>query len=227
MKTPFQKTYPGEAHRPSVELEVFEKENVLIASTPWGSRDSSKQATQMIREYYGTAMTDPEATSPFARLPGLSTSANSLRAATFLANETIFQKYNKDNYTSGCELLILTFNNRELSWVQIGQPHLLLLRGGKFIPLQVALDLNLDYLSSSPLPGKLLGVDRQIELETKSFILQKNDLIVLLARSQIPAVFLSSTFNKPQASDLGQKLFELAVKDDPQMPFWISVFQNS
>ena len=161
-------------------------------------------------------------TSPFARLPSLSAAENNLRAALLIANEFTFQKCNKESYASGAEALILHFHGPEVAWVQVGQPHLLLVRDGKLYPLQVALDLACDFKNSSPLPSKLVGLERTWDLEVRSLVLQDNDSLVLLARSFIPSSFFSHSY-KGDPTKTTETLFDLAVKDNNKLPFWLTI----
>src|ERR1700683_5490524 len=95
-----EKTYPGEAPRPSVELTVWENDNFIMAATPWGNKDALKDISDSYREFLTASMADREATSPFARLPTLSPLANTLRGATIYANEKACRTCNQDAFTS-------------------------------------------------------------------------------------------------------------------------------
>src|SRR4051812_42323975 len=99
----FEKTYPGEVPRPSVETQYSSAENLFIAATPWGSKDAVNDLKGIVREYLNTTASDIEATTPFAKLPGLSHTGNILRVATLLANDSILKKHNIEAYNTGCE----------------------------------------------------------------------------------------------------------------------------
>lgn len=217
-----QKTYSGEFLRPTTEIYVHETEKITLALTPWGSSEALRYFNDNIKEFLSAAVGDQEVTSPFARLPSLSSAENNLRSALLIANETVFQKCNKDSYASGAEALILHFHGQEVAWVQIGQPNLLLVREGKLYPLQVALDLACDFRNSSPIPGKLVGLERAWDLEVRSLVLEEADSLILLARSFIPSSFFSHTYKSDSAKTI-DLLFELAVKDNSKLPFWLSI----
>ncbi|MDZ4678777.1 MAG: hypothetical protein SGI74_14870 [Oligoflexia bacterium] len=221
-KTILQKTYPGQIARPSVEAVYFHNENLAMITTPWGAKDASTQLCQMVQNYYGSTLTDPDATSAYARLPGLSPVANSLRGAILLANEGLFDKFNKTIYTSACEALFIGFNKSEVCWVQVGQPHLLLLRDGKLLTLESAIDLNLDYPNQSPLPSKLLGVERQIEIQTKNLVTQNGDILIMLARTHVPCDFFVENLMNQSGAQVLEILFNIAVAKENDVPFWIS-----
>lgn len=218
-----QRMYPSRFPRPSIEVENHDKDGFLIITSPWGTRDASRQVNQTMSEHYGSNLADPEATSPFGKLPGLSPAANSLRVACLMANNLIFEKFNKTLYTTGCEALLMARHQSEITWVQIGQPHLILVRGDALHLLQAGLDMTMDFPNKIPLAGKLLGVERPVELETKSLVVQKQDKFILLNRSTIPQSYFASPFNALDSSQLHRQLFDLAVADDPDQTFWLGV----
>jgi hypothetical protein len=217
-----QKSYPGELPRPSTEIYVHESEKIILAGTPWGSNDALKCFNDNIKEFLSAAIGDQEVTSPFARLPSLSSAENNLRSALLIANEFAFQKCNKESYASGAEALVLHFHGQEVAWVQVGQPNLLLFREGKLYPLQVALDLSCDFKSSSPIPSKLVGLERAWDLEVRSLALQDDDSLILLARSFIPPRFFEPLI-ETTPGEIVKSLFDLAIEDNSKLPFWISI----
>ena len=225
MKIPrLQKTYPGEFPRPNVETSVHEIENLVVAGTSWGNHDALKYLNDTVKDFLAASIGDHEATSPFARLPSLSAAENNLRSAVLVANDSIWQKCNKEVYTSSCEAMIIHTHNSEMAWIQIGQPHLLLVRGGRLFPLEVAMDLSIDYKNSTPLPSRLIGLERAWDLEVKSMALGEDDALILLARSLIPPTFFTQSYDPKQPEKIVDDLFELAVQDDQKTPFWLSLF---
>jgi hypothetical protein len=217
--------YPGEIPRPTVDLSLYTDQNVLIAGTPWGSNEALRLLSDTVREFLSVSIGDQEATSPFAKLPGLSSIENNLRTAILIANDKIFQRCNKEAYSSSCEAVILHTQNSQVAWVQIGQPHILLLRKDKIFPLQVTFDLSVDFQIPSPLPSRLIGLERAWDLEVRSMVLSEDDSLILLARSFIPPAF----FNQKLSSNTPEKtidtLFEAAVADNPKSPFWLTLLK--
>jgi hypothetical protein len=218
-----EKTYPGDSPRPSVEVTRWENDKFLMAATPWGNKDVLKDISESYLEFLTASMADSEATSPFAKIPTLSPIANSLRAATMFANDKACKKYNNDAFTSGCEALVIAFDGQEMAWMQMGQPHLFLIRGGLIFPLEVAVDTSIDYHVSAPLPGRLIGLDRQIDIAVKTLALSPGDRFAMLARSCIPQAMFNLDFNK-SSEDLVKDIFDAAVAADEKIPFWVSVF---
>ncbi|MCC6276775.1 MAG: hypothetical protein IT289_02540 [Oligoflexia bacterium] len=218
-----EKTYPGSIPRPSVSVMSHEETRLLIATTSWGVTEGSQLTQQIIKDFYGTSMIDPEATSPYAKLPDLSESANSLRAAMLLANGTLFQKLNTPTYQSGVETVALALHQRELVWVQAGLPNLFLLRSGTVIPLHFQHDLSSEMNMKYPLPAKLLGTTAQLDIETKSFVIKEGDKIILLSRSKPARTLLAKSYSESESSKLCQMMLDQIVKENEELPFWIAV----
>jgi hypothetical protein len=217
--------YPGEIPRPTVDLSVYTDQKVLIAGTPWGSSDALRLLGDTVREFLSISIGDQEATSPFAKLPGLSSVENNLRTAVLIANDKIFQRCNKETYSSSCEAVILHTQNSQVAWVQIGQPHILLLRKDKLFPLQITFDLSVDFRIPTPLPSRLIGLERAWDLEVRSLVLAEEDTLILLARSLIPPAFFNQRISGQTPEKTIDTLFEAAVADDPKSPFWLTLLK--
>ena len=173
-----------------------------MAATSWGNKEVLKEISQSFSESLTAGMTDREATSPFIHLPTLSPLANGLRGATILANEKAYKNCNSNAYSSACEALVLAFDGPEMAWVQIGQPHLLLVRGGHLVPLEVG--------------------NPDLDVVVKSAVIKPDDKMIMLARSTIPSDFFTQDLSQ-SSQEILAKLFEVAVNEDGRQPFWISV----
>ncbi len=219
-----ERTYPGEIPRPSINLTVHADQRVFVAGTPWGDNEALRVLCDTVKEFLSSSIGDQEATSPFAKLPGLSLLENNLRTSVLIANERIFQTYNKEVYSSSCEAVIFHTENSQVAWVQMGQPHILLLRKYKLYPLQVAIDLGVDFRCPAPLPSRLIGLERTWDLEVRSLNLEEEDVLVLLARSMIPPSFFNQNL-MAEPEGILDVLFEASVADDPRSPFWISLLK--
>jgi hypothetical protein len=220
-----QRIYPGNVPRPAPFVLEKPENKLIVVATPWGTNLAAENAAQSVAEYYALSKTDREATSPYAKLPGLSSLANSLRLSTLIANESIYKNFNANELSTACEMMALAIEGRELTWVQIGQPHLLVVRKGFLVPLEVALDLSTDFPNTAPLPSKLLGIDRQSEVETKSITVQSGDVLLLLARSFIPSSLFTLPFGNSSVNAVCDQVFQTVVRSNPEMPFWVGAFQ--
>ncbi|MDX9731143.1 MAG: hypothetical protein RBT63_05175, partial [Bdellovibrionales bacterium] len=185
--------FAGNNPRPTPEVFIDPAINTLIIAIPWGSRESARRVIDRMSEYLTFASQDHEATSPLPKLSCLSSSANNLRTAAMLANDMIYREDNQEEYKSGVELFAATLSQNELSWVQIGGPHILLARGSSsLLPLGSNVDLSLDLTSDQAteplpaLPAQLLGLDPHVNLMINSFRARSGDRLVLLSHSRTP-----------------------------------------
>jgi serine/threonine protein phosphatase PrpC len=196
---------------------------LVIAGTPWGNNEALTQLCSTVKEFLSTSAFDGDVTSPFAKLTHLSPSENHLRNALFLANDTIYQKFNKENFDTSCETSVLYFNHNEMTWAQLGQPHILLFRDGKIHPLQITSDLSLDYKVATPLPSRLIGLEKNWDLEVRSLKVNPTDGIILLARPTLPLNFFAKKFKPTSLEKFVQDLYDATVEENEKLPFWISL----
>jgi hypothetical protein len=214
--------YSGKQFRPTPEVHQDEKS--LIIATPWGQRDSAKKVIAQILNYLMICNEDREATTPFQRLSCLSTSANNLRIAILLANETLFRGENNEEYKSGVELFAMIRSEGELVWLQIGQPQIFLLRENRSVislggSMDLAFDLSNEFDLLPSLPNQLLGLDSSLNLTINSFRPQAKDKILLLSHSQVPSEIYNIESQNLKLDQLSKTLSER----DPQLAFWLGI----
>jgi len=212
MKLKFeQRSYPGKHHRPTPEVHLDESLNTLIVAVPWGPRPVARKVIDRILEYLTFAAQDREATSPLPKLSCLSPAANRLRIASMLANEMLYREDNRDEYRVGVELLVVTLADNELSWVQVGGPHLLLARGDStLLPIGSTIDLSLDLSTQTvdlpALPSHLLGLDSTINASINSFRARPDDQLILLSHSRTPSILFNWKSNDLQMDSMVKRL---------------------
>jgi hypothetical protein len=216
-----ERSFGGDIFRPTPEIHIEDTGTLAIVATPWGQRASSKRLMQSIVDFFHSARTDAEVTSPFQRLSCLTSTGNSLRSALMMTNDLIYREDNKDEYLSGFELFAAARQNQELTWTTVGQPHVFLLRKKVFTALSVAVESSVDPTVQAPLPLQLLGLFSTSNFEVRTIKLQPEDKIVLLSRSQFPSdLFLGGT-SEPTLDSLSLKL----AKDNSRMPFWLGILE--
>lgn len=216
--------YAGSDSRPTPEVSLDTSVNTLIVATPWGSRDAARKVIERMLEYLAFASQDREATSPLPRLSCLSNAANNLRTATMLANDMLYREDNSDEYRAGVEIFAATLSQNELSWVQVGGPHILLGRGSRsLLPIGSTVDLALDLgLGSSKLPAlpaQLLGLDSNVNLTINSFRARPQDSLVLLSHSHIPETMFSLKSNALEPQNIVRTLSH----NDAHTAFWLGL----
>jgi hypothetical protein len=225
MKLSFtERPYGGNNARPRPEFHLDRESKLLVVATPWGPRNIARKTIDLITDYYTMAKADKEATSPFPRLSCLSYEANHLRTAVMLANDALYNDENKTEYKAGVELFAASFNENELIWVQVGQPHLFLSRGnGLMIPLGSTIDLAADLSSAGEmlpsLPQHILGIESTLNLSVNNFRAQPGDRLVLLSQSAPP----SSLYMMKRDELTVENITRTLANQDPNTAFWVGV----
>ncbi len=225
MKLAFvDRPYAGSDSRPTPEVMLDTSVNTLIVAVPWGSRDASRKVIDRMLEYLSFASQDREATSPLPRLSCLSNAANNLRTAVMLANDMLYREDNSSEYRAGVELFAATLSQNELSWVQVGGPHILLGRGSQpLLPLgssvDLALDLNLGNDRLPALPAQLLGLDSHVNLTINSFRARPKDNVVLLSHSRTPEML----FSWKSDAIVPDQIVRSLSKNDAHTAFWLGI----
>ena len=206
--------------KPSIYEEV--SNNMLIIATPWGPRSSAEKALQTIQDYYFSARSDKESTSPFEFLDCLSGAANDLRVATMLANDKVYKDENESEYTAGIELFSLVKDKEEVSYIQIGHPSAILCREN-FSPIvlgnpfDLVMNSNNPSQQSSPLPGDLLGVYEKSNFAVNSFTPKSGDQLLLLSRSLIDTELFQFDLTHSSLDEIVQAI----SANDEVSPFWV------
>jgi hypothetical protein len=205
------KEYPGVQLRPRSEI------------IPCGNNSALDILQQTISDKFSQSHeTQVTAVSTDMFLP--SYSSQKLKAVLKEANSSILERINKNSYVSALEATLLNYKENILSWVQVGQPSLLLLRDGKIIILSAGKDLSLDYSQSESLPSELIGIESTLSANFSSIVTQPDDIFILFSGKHIPSSFLGIKKFKKDLTDLTAQLFDSAAKENKDSSFWISCF---
>ncbi len=219
--------FAGKDSRPTPEVLIDTTVNTLIVAVPWGPREGARKVIDRMFEYLSFASQDREATSPLPRMSCLSDAANNLRTAAMLANDMLYREDNGDEYRAGVELFAATLSQNELSWVQVGGPHVLLGRGHEsLLPIGSSVDLALDLANEAgnphslpALPAQLLGLDSNVNLTINSFRARPGDSLVLMSHSRTPESLYSW---KSDAID-ADKIVHALSQNDANTAFWLGL----
>ncbi len=219
-----ERSYGGKVFRPRPEILCEPDGNLCLVVTPWGPRATAKKVIQAIGDFFHSARSDEEATSPFQMLAGFSPMANNLRAAIMLANDTVYREDNRNEYSAGVELFAAARRDQELVWTTVGGPHFLLDRPALDLQiLSAAPDLSLLHSEEkhmlAPLPRALLGTGATTNLAIHSLRLHEADRIVLLQRSLIPPR-LQVLPNFERELD---PMSRLLARQSADLPFWLGI----
>jgi hypothetical protein len=213
-------SYRTNQYRPSPEVAINREENILVISTPWGSRDAAAQINNDIIEYLANVKNDIELTSPFPLIKNLSSLANSIRTSILLANEFVYRHFNKDSYAEGLEILVVMKKQDELCIGSIGQPLVLAkyFESSDYLPIQIQRDQN---PQSEPLPEDLLGLDSECYPHLISLKGSLIEEFLLLAHTQPSIKVLAALESSRIHNDKIEKWTQAIAQISPQTPFWI------
>lgn len=219
-----ERSYNTKIFRPKPVIRWELDQQLLMIATNWGSSDSVQKILDEIAKYVTAAQGDVEVTTPFAVLPQLTSQANSLRIATLLANEITFRTDNRNEFTAGIEICLILKTKNQLSWLQVGQPHLYYQRKNSLPqPLSMVPDLSFDIIlgdeSTSPLPKDLIGIESILSPSTGHCLIQPGDQLLLVSRSEVPVQLTNQPLSSESLSDLTLSLSE----KKPESPFWLGL----
>lgn len=219
-----QRSYSGKLFRPTPEVHMSEDGTFGVIATPWGNRSAAKKVIEILTDYILSARQDMEATSPFQKLTCLSPLANNLRTGIMLANDSIYREDNKQEYQAGVEVLVFAVSEGELSYAQVGHPHLFLSRPMlPWIPLSVQVDLATELSEPPeilpPLPQNLIGLHPSTNMNLSSFRVKKSDRLVFLSHSVVSHPMYTAAFEQTNLDTIS----ELLSKSHPDLPFWLGV----
>lgn len=223
-----ERSYSGQLFRPTPILHMEKDGSLIVVATPWGLRSGSKKAVENIVDLYLSSKSDGEATSALDIMSSLSQAANQLRSSVQLANRTLYQEENREEYQTGLEIFVGTLIGNEFSFVQVGQPQVFLLRESYPIaPLATNVDLSVSLSPPgkllSPVPAAMMGLEPEVNLAVHSYGIQTGDRIALLSRSFATSRFLSMDCGDAHLDSMTSEL----VKQDQHMPFWLGLVDTS
>ena len=236
-----ERSFAGAFFRPTPKYYFSSNKKMMAVVTPWGQEAvSTKDIFNDIESQYNFFLEDKESTHPFAKLLSLSPIANNMRTVVLLSNENIFKSLNESEYCMGFELFFAAFDDRICTFIQIGQPLVLLDRPQE--PLcnigytmhsslcwnaedstsKIGNPSTQDHLAQvSSLPHQLLGVHPDISFHPAFVHLKPKDRLILLNRTCIPPKW----FQLSREERTLDRLSQIAAEHNPHIPFWISILE--
>lgn len=210
--------------RPRPILHFNESEQLVIAFTNWAKKINTDDIIKTIEGYLLSSLVDDEVTSPFISAPHLGKTANHLRTSLLLLNETLYKKYNKDEFNAGLEIFVGFKREDEFVFGHIGQPNILMCRSKKnILPVYQNIDHSLDLSVNTllpPVPSKLLGINPNIDIEIQSLKPHDGDKILLLSYSWIPKEILNLKDNQRSFEQITK-----SISDISDQSFWLGLIE--
>ena len=216
------RSFSGDTYRPTPEILIDEVNSMLICSTPWGPRSLAQKSNELIQSQFLALKNDHDITRNIGSTSVEKSATVNLEAALQFANRKILREENLTEVVGGCEVFAMVLQDGELSFAQIGGPHLILSRTDNKSPIHLgtymdlASDLSQERDLMPGLPANPLGISEEINVLVNSFCPRPNDRIVLLSHSLPP----TEIFQKGLHFDLDSATRVLA-EAQPHHAFWI------
>ena len=220
-----ERAFSGQAFRPKPHSYLSSNKKLLTVITPWGQEATTPQTVfESLESLYSRLSEDKESTHPFPKMMNLTPTQNDMRTAVLQTHQDIFNNINQEEYAMGFELFFVTIVENILSFIQIGQPFVLIDR--PHYPLQSigqVMDTSLNNFTQNkilpPLPYQLMGIHSDISFSSFFFRFHPQDRLILLSRNTLPASWFSLKREERTLDNLSQKV----AKDNPHTPFWLSI----
>ena len=223
-----ERSFSGKTFRPIPKSHLSANKKLITVITPWGQEaTSTKEVFESIETQYSLLSEDMESTHPFPKMMSLTPTENNMRTAVIQTNQNIFNNINQEEYSMGFELLFATIVDNIFTFIQIGQPLILIDRPHQpLCSIGQIIDPSLNVLKSkntinTPLPHQLLGIHEDISFHPLFFRFQPEDRLILLNRNTIPTNWFTLKREERTLDNLSQQ----AATDNPTAPFWLAILK--
>lgn len=208
------RSYSSKNFRPSPNISMSDDSRLLIVVSSWGEASHGQIVIDEVSKYVQAAISDVEVTSPFEYLTALPPDVNHLRIGFQIANESIYRRLNKSEYTAAIEAIAILKTENMLSWVQVGHPSLFLSKLNKSTQA-----LSVEHSISPNLPGRILGIESSCYLQCGSVQIGADDKLIMLASSEIGSEFYNLPYDKINIENVTQAMARNSVDN----PFWVGI----
>ncbi|MCB0368328.1 MAG: hypothetical protein KDD45_02540 [Bdellovibrionales bacterium] len=213
-----EQNYSTKLLRPAPSIYKSSDLELISIVTAWGDGESKENINSEINKFLFAAKGDFEVTSPFEFNLSLTKDSNSLRMATLIANDNVYRTENKDDIKTCYELLILFKNKNQLSWLQVGNPNIILLRDGVTPVSYGPPTLQSKDKKNILLPSQFFGIEMHCYFQVGSMEIQDNDRLLLFTGNDLAP---ESWSLRGEEQSLG-RFFKNQIKFKSDNPFWMA-----
>lgn len=165
-----------QSQMPPTQSYLQLNDQLIIFLRTWGAADYNQKVVDEITHYISTTQADIEVTTPFDYNESISSSANRTRISLLLAHDLLYKTDNRTEYLVAFEALVMYRNKNELAWSSVGRFNISKLQNRRMTPiLQIGSDLDREAL----LPIQLIGVEKEICMNSGSILIDQNTPIVV------------------------------------------------
>lgn len=194
----------GGKFRPTPHVVVQPESRILVVTTSWSGRSEAQKVTDKILEQIAFHASGEQTHS----------AQNSIEAAVAATAQQIYKQENQKQARLAIETLVIQCHDQNLTWAQVGQPNLYLLRKGKVSAVSVQPDLSSYGEALPPLLSNGLGLEPTTKILSGSVRIQESDQILIAAHTHEPdwiAVGRAIDFSN---------LISVLTESSLDQPFW-------
>lgn len=204
--------FTGQRFAATSVLNLLDNQLILILRA-WGSSEYNQIFTDEITHYLSSTQADLDVTTPFKYQENLSALANRTRVSLLLAHDLFYKSENKNEYSVGFEAAVLFKSKNQLAWSSVGRFAIDKVRDNS---LGTLMKCGSDLDSEVLLPVQLIGVEREIDINSGSMNINESDKIVI-----------SSTFKCDiQVNDSTQSIESLIDIKNTDGVYWYSIITS-
>ncbi len=194
---------------PTTQIYHLLDEQLTLVVRAWGSQEYNQKLIDEVSYYMSSAQADLDVTSPFDFKENLTSLANKTRIAVLLAQDHFNKTENQSEFTVGFEAVVLFQLKNELAWSSVGRFSLKKIQN---FHLHTIFEVGTGRDDETLLPVELLGVEREVEINSGSINFIQTDHIIL-----------TSTYGGNLVLEkLSNDRFNLVPSND-EMTYWYSV----
>ncbi|MFN7728279.1 MAG: hypothetical protein ACK5P7_03910 [Bdellovibrio sp.] len=172
---------PGSFFRPKPYILSRPESHLLILTTSWTSHSEAERAARMILEQVEQTEGNDATSISEKNVPSVEV-GNKLKSALHMTSQSIYKQDNSKQARLLIEALVIQRHGQLMSWAQVGQPNLYLIRKGRVAPLAASSDLSIFDPQLPPLPLAGLGLSSHTSIQTGSARIAKGDQLLFWRR---------------------------------------------
>ncbi len=161
---------------PATQIYTLLDGQLTLFLRAWGSQDYNQKFIDEVSHYLSSAQADIDVTSPFEYHENMTTLANKTRIAVLLAHDLFFKTDNVNELTVGFEAAVFFQTKTELAWSSVGRFGL---KKYQKQNVNTLFEAGADRDHETLLPVELIGVEKDIEIQTGSLYFEKEMQLLL------------------------------------------------
>jgi len=178
---------------PATQVYHLLDNQMTLVVRAWGSQEFNQKLIDEISFYLSSAQADLDVTSPFDFRENLSSLANKTRISLLLAHDFFYKSQNKSEFSVGFETTVFFQSKNELAWSSVGR---FSFKRIKDLYLQTLFDSGSSLDEQILLPVELLGVEKEVEINSGSMYLEPQSQLLLASVYGGDLVFDSASGGK-------------------------------